>query len=906
MSKKLLLLNNIKYLSGCCIQPVLLAISFLLGLATGLSAAEPYQNPKLDPAVRAADLLGRMTLEEKISYLGGERFLYIRGIPRLSLPEIRMADGAMGVRGGGKSTSFGGGIAFAASWDPDLVRSAAEAIGKECRTKGVHILLAPGVNINRSPLCGRNFEYHGEDPFLAGKMAVAEILGLKEQGVLATVKHFACNNQEWERHWVSSEVDERTLREIYLPAFKAAVQEGGVAAVMTGYNPLNGTHCAHNDWLLNQLLKKEWGFKGFVMSDWHAVHDTKGAALGGCDLEMPGAHYMNLRNLKPLIESGAVPAAVIDDKVRRILTTIIGAGFLDRPQIQDAEKEKEVLAASAEVSLKAARAGMVLLKNEGGVLPINPETCQKILVVGPNGKTAVVGGFGSSGVGGWRQTSVLKGLTAAAPKSTVTAHPGLQAISEYVYLNEPAFKNPARLEWFANGDLTGAPVATGTANAVSISKAALEKVKGIAPDQFSVRWTGAVEIPSAGSYLFAIRTTSRMRVLVDGKSILEDAGKHNINTSIAHCDLTGGKHDVVVEYAQNGKEISGAFGFGSAAAGANDFVGREELLEQAKSADLVVACLGFSQSYPTQNSPRLPFGESFYAKDWPDIITRLASTKEGEAYDRTFALHPAQVETVRAIASVNKKIVVVLNCGGGVHPAGWADLAPAILCAWYPGQEGGTAVAEILTGAVNPSGKLPVTFAKKYDDYPSAPYYSIDANNIYNVDQSGERSKTTLYNEQYIRKYENPPLGKTLYAEGINVGYRGFDAGKIEPWFPFGYGLSYTTFGYEGLKVSSSADGTVNVSFTIKNTGKRAGAEVAQVYVAPAPAPVPRPPKELKGFTKVSLAPGESKNVSITLPADAFAYWNPESKAWTTEKGKHGILVGASSRDIRLNGEVTR
>lgn len=708
----------------------------LVVLVSGLNALRAGDAPPSGtPQERADALLKQFTLQEKLEYIGGVNGFSIRAMPRLNLPEIHMADGPMGVRGNNEtkpSTSYPAGVGLAATWDPALARKIGDSMGRDCRARGFNILLGPGVNISRSPLCGRNFEYMGEDPFLAGQTAAAFIQGLQGEGVLGCVKHFAANNQEWDRNRISSEVDERTMREIYLPAFEAAVKQGHVGSIMTAYNLVNGFHCTQNDWLQNQVLKKDWGFTGFDMSDWGAAHDGKACALYGLDLEMPNGANMNPKNLLELVQNGTIPESVIDDKVRRILVTIIGAGFLDRPQLKSDIPLNDPQ--SDAVALEVAHSSIVLLKNEGNVLPLQLDKPQTILVVGPNAEPAVPGGAGSGHVQTFRAVGVFDGIKAAAPQATVLLHPGLQ-------------------------------------NVVGSS---------------------------------------------------------------------------------------------------NTFTGADVLADEANKADVIIASVGFGQAADT-NSAHLP-----YNAGWPSGEARQLGLVEGEASDRTFSLPAAQVETLKLLGHYHKKLIVVMNAGAAIDTTGWLDQTPVFMCAWYPGQEGGKALADLITGAANPCGKLPVTFAKQYQDYPSAPYYAIRDN------------------------------GKTPYTEGVNVGYRGFDANKVEPLFCFGHGLSYTTFAYSDLKVAPVDANTVQVSFSIKNTGSRAGAEVAEVYVTPASGSVPRPPKELKGYAKVELAPGETKPVTVTLDSRAFAYWNTQTHDWTVDPGQYGILIGASSRDIRLTGQVTR
>jgi beta-glucosidase len=695
------------------------------------------------PERRVEQWLAKMTLEEKIDYVGGDRDFFIRAVASLGIPEIKMSDGPSGCRNWGPSTAYPAAIALAASFDSSLAERVGQSIARDCRARGVRILLAPGVNIQRSPLNGRNFEYLGEDPFLAGTTAAAYVRGVQGEGVVATVKHFAANNQEWDRRGISSEVDERSLREIYLPAFERTVREGHVGAVMTAYNLLNGTYCSEHPWLLRKVLKDQWGFPGIAMSDWHAVQDAAGAANAGLDLEMPEARYMNRDKLIPLIREHAVDSAVIDDKVRRILRTILAAGFLESAAKRDDVPLDDPKSSS--VALEEARHSIVLLKNSHDLLPLDRAKIKRIALIGPNATPAVVGGSGSAFVSPFHAVSLLDGLTRAARGIEVDYHPGVQHISE--------------------------------------------------------RAAGA---------------------------------KGGVGSDARRDSLEGGA------------EVSAI----------------------ARRADAVVVAVGFGQSADS-NSAQTAF-EPF----WPPPWARQAGLVEAENSDRPFELPAPQLETLRLAVAANPRTIVVVNSGGGVDVQPFADRAAALLWAWYPGQEGGRAIADVLFGEVNPSGKLPVTFAKRYADYPSAPYYNVDGGK------------------------------KTPYTEGVFVGYRGFEAARIEPAFPFGYGLSYTSFGYADLRTSTSADGSARAVLTVTNRGTRAGEEVVQVYVAPPKTGVPRPPKELKGFARVSLAPGESQSISLTLEPRAFAFWDDQQKCWTVTAGAYEILAGASSADIRLRQSI--
>jgi beta-glucosidase len=806
-----------------------------------------------------------MTLAEKIDYLGGDREFFIRPVERLKIPEIKMSDGPAGCRNWGPNTTYPAAVALAASYDTALVEQVGRGIGRDCRARGVHILLAPGMNIARTPLNGRNFEYYGEDPLLAGKTATAFIRGVQGEGVLCTAKHFAGNNQEWDRGHVSSEIDERTLREIYFPAFERAVREGHVASVMTAYNLLNGTYCSHHAWLLRTVLKKEWDFGGFVMSDWGAAHDTLGAAQGGLDLEMPRGRYFDQAALVPLVNDKKIDVTVIDDKVRRILRTIVAAGFLDRTQKRDDVPLDDP--SSAEQARRAARESLVLLKNRGSVLPFDRSKIKRIAVIGPNAYPAVTGGSGSAFVTPLHAVSLVDGVKQAAPGIEVLSHPGVGQSSGAGVLGKPCFTGAVEQTFFAGRELEGSPIAHQTVDRVDWPAPGAAAPAAVPAQDYSIRWTGTIAVPKRARYRFMTNADDGIRVLVDQKRIIEDWKDHAPETNTASVDLAAGKHAVSIEYYQHGGGAVAQFGF-SPENETTLFQGGAEITALAHHVDAVVVSVGFGQSAET-NSLRTPFPPY-----WPPQWARRAGLVESEDSDRPFELPLAQLETIRLVAAANPNTVVVVNAGGAVDVASFLDKVPALLWAWYPGQEGGRAEADVLFGDVSPSGKLPVTFAKRYADYPSAPYYAV------NVDH------------------------KTPYTEGVFVGYRGFDANDVAPAFPFGHGLSYTTFAYSDLDARAGADGSAEIKLTVANTGKRAGDEIVEAYVAPPKTAVRRPPKELEGYARVSLAPGERKEVAIALEPRAFAFWDDAKKQWTVEAGSYQVLVGSSSRDIRVRTAV--
>lgn len=795
----------------------------------------PIQSGSVENRVNA--LLSRMTLEEKLDYIGGVRSFYIRPIERLGIPELKMADGPAGVRNYGPSTTFGG-IGLAATWDPQLVRRMGMEIGRDARARGVHFLLGPGVNIQRGPMGGRNFEYYGEDPFLASRTAVAYIDGVQSQGVIATIKHFAGNNSEFDRHNTDSVIDERTLREIYLPAFEAAVKKAHVGAIMDSYNLLNGEHMTQNGRLNTDIAKKEWGFDGVIMSDWDAAYDAVAAANGGLDLEMPSSKFMNRANLLPAIRAGKVSEDTINDKVRRILRKAIQFKFLDRDQ---AELSIPLYNLEArEVALEAARSSMVLLKNDGDLLPLNKSQIRTIAVVGPNAYPTPPVGGGSARVQPFSTVSYLEGLANyLGTSSTVLYQRGLPTFNEMVQATE--FADPGvRAEYFPTSDLSGAPALLRTERGMTYGA---DSRQSWPPNAAAARWTGTYTAKTSGTYDVMVngaRENSGYRLWLDGKLVIDQWQNGVAALNYVSVPMQAGStHQVKVEYwRKRAAQIALAI---ADAAGMVD----PQAKEIASRADVVVVAAGFEP------------------------------TIETEDVDRSFRLPPGQDELIQAMLAASKKAIVVMTSGGNVDSSAWIERTPALFQAWYAGQESGTALAELLFGDDSPSGRLPVTFERRWED--NATFHSY-----------------------------YPQQGREIrYTEGVFVGYRHFDKEKIKPLFPFGYGLSYTTFAYKNLVVGSpDANGNVSVSFDVTNTGRRAGAEVAQVYVGDSVAKVPRPPKELKGFEKVLLNPGETRHVQVRLDRRAFEYYDADRHEWSERSGAYQILVGRSAGEIVLSGEV--
>ena len=659
---------------------------------------------------KADSILKLLTLEEKVNMIHAVSGFASGGVPRLGIPDMAMTDGPHGIRiDYVESTYFPTGVCLAATWNPQLGYDYGVAIGQEAAFRKKDVLLGPGINIIRSPLNGRNFEYMSEDPYLISKMAVGYIKGVQEQGVSACVKHFAANNQETKRNSINVEMSERALRELYLPGFKAAVTEGNVNAVMGAYNKFRGEWASHNNYLLNQVLKKEWGFKGTVISDWAAVHNTMQAIWNGCDIEMGtnvgknwGRSYLG-DTVIMMVKSGKVPEYIIDGKVRRILYVMLKENMISGKRPEGSANT----VAHQQVSAKVASEGIVLLKNENSLLPLSP-AIKTVAVIGGIADRKLANGGGSSGVRPFYEITPLEGI---------------------------------------------------------------RKIAG----------TSGIQIKYASGYT---------------------VGSNNASDTLI-----------------------------------------QEAINIAASADVVIVVAGWTHIQDNEGADKknidMPWGQN---------------------------------ELIKAVLKVNPKTVVILSGGSPLDITQWQADAPAILQLWYPGMEGGNVLAQILFGQINPSGKLPMTFPKTLAESPAHKLgqYPGDSINVY-------------------------------YTDDIYVGYRYFDTYKVAPQFAFGHGLSYTSFKYQALQVTGNT-----IRFTVSNTGKIAGAEVAQVYIKPLQSALPRPEKELKAFEKVFLQPGEKKMITLVLNDDAFAYFNDVINQWVTDKGTYKIMVGSSSADIRLEGNIVK
>ena len=669
----------------------------------------------------ADSIVQQLTLEEKIEFIGGHDFFFVQGDERFNIPRLYLSDATQGVHIREnlsdqleKSTAFPCPIMLASTWNTDLAYNYAKSIGEECRTGGIAVLLGPGMNIYRNSQCGRNFEYFGEDPFLAGRFIENYVKGVQSTGTIATLKHFVANNTDHHRRRTNSIVDERTMHEIYLPAFKAGI-DAGAMAVMTAYNQVNGEWAGQNYQLIQKILREDLGFKWLVMSDWWSIWDAEKAIKSGLDLEMPGLsgtdpNIINLRceylreEAKQLIEDGKIKESDIDRMVSNIIATSIAMGLRNRPVKEDSFLKN--FPEHENIALQTAREGVVLLKNDDDILPLNKSEYKKIIVTG-NYVTKLAKGGGSAEVKGYNISLLLDELK-----------------KEF-------------------GDI------------------------------------------------------------IDFK-----------------------------ETPTN---------------------------DELKTADAVIISIG---------------------------------SDDHEGWDMPFALPRAVDSMIMNITDINPNTIVIVNTGRGVQMTNWNDKVKAILYAWYPGQNGNIAVTEVLSGKTNPSGKLPISIERKFEDSPAYPYIP-----------EGEDFYTGWHEDNNM----TVPINNIEYDEGIFVGYRWYDSKNIDLLYPFGHGLSYSKFEYTDVKLSATKakqDDEVKVEVTLKNNGDMEGMETVQLYIQDIKASVPRPEKELKGFKKVSLKPGETKTIVFTLSSQDFAYWDVNAKEWTTEPGKFNLLIGSSSQDIRLKRKI--
>lgn len=797
------------------------------------------------------DLLKRMTLDEKISMLAGADMWHSMAVPRLGIPQFKVSDGPNGVRGAwgsmaSPSVATPVGIALGATWNTALVQRVGNVLADELEAKGAHILLAPTVNIHRTPIAGRNFECFSEDPFLSGMMASAYIKGIQEKGKGACIKHFVANDQEYERFSMSSDVDERTLREIYLEPFRIAIRNANPWAVMSSYNRINGTYaCKHNHTLL-EILKGEWGYDGFVMSDWFGTYD-EAVASGGLDLEMPGpARWMAAKHVRSALKQGTLTEARLNDKVRRLLGVLQKAGLFEKPGLQpeggqDQPQHRNIIRA-------AAREAIVLLKNNS-LLPL--KRVKSIAVIGPYAHAAQILGGGSSSVSPHYGITPLEGIrNRAGQKIRVDYAPGC-----FIYKTIPAPApetlttvdgcNGLALSLFTGTKFSGRPLYREVTTRTQYEWFD-NSVPAVNQESFSMLMEGFFTPHESGLHTFGLTSIGSSRLLLNGEVVVDHTCAADTNKQISGtAQLAGGvPYAIKLEYHWQGKAQLRSVKLGHQPPRPRDSMA--QAVDLARKSDLAI------------------------------VIAGLNGEWESEGFDRVNMKLPGdQDELIRRIAKANRRTVVVLNAGSPVEMP-WVDQVPAVLQLWYDSQEQGNALADVLFGDVSPSGKLPVTFPIRLEDNPAY------------INYPGEN-------------------GRVRYGEGIFVGYRYYDKKGVAPLFPFGHGLSYTRFQYRNLRLSARSilpDDTLKIRVDITNTGQMTGKEVVQLYVRDVRATFARPEKELKAFTKVELEPEQSKTVTFTLNREAFWHFDAARNAWRIEPGEFEILVGSSSRDIRERGSV--
>lgn len=817
--------------------------------SAGAGSRPLYLDPQAPLEARVSDLLGRLTLDEKIALMAGGSSFATAPVPRLGIPALHFSDGPNGVRSnqGRPATVFPTGSALAATWNPAVIRGVGEAIGREALAMNVQVMLGPDVNIQRMPLAGRNFEDYSEDPHLAGEIGIAMVRGIQSNGVGTSVKHFVGNEQELERMRSSSNMDERTLREIYLRPFEMIVAEAHPWTLMASYNRLNGTYMSENRRLIRGVLDGEWGYDGLLMSDWGAVHTTVAAANAGLDLEMPGPPQYFGARLQAAVRDWQVDPRAVEEAARRMVRTILRSGLLDgRPRPRGELRSDR----NREAALAAAQESIVLLKNDGAALPLDRTRIHTLAVIGPNADVPLYEGGGSAHVIPGTRLTPLESLRSLAGKGIVIRYargadndevpppidarllaPGLDAAA--------ARAHGLAYSYYANADFKGRPVETGIE--ADFDKTMIAAQLG----QMSARWQGYLMAPATGPYQFSVSGAGNITLSIDGKRLigpkqgaaLPPRIDFGAPLKLATIMLQGGhRYPIQLDY------VSPPATFHSMHLGLRvPPPSIDEAVAAARGADAAIVFVGSSRSTETEGRDRA-----------------------------SLALGGRQDELVAAVLAANPRTVVVLE-SGSPYELPWADRAPAIVEAWLDGEQGPVALARVLFGEVNPSGKLPFTFPRRLEDNPTYLYYPAQRN--------------------------------ADYGEGVFVGYRWYDKRQIAPLFPFGHGLSYTTFAYGNLRVPASVPlgQPIEIAVDVTNTGLRAGAETVQLYVGDeATTAVVRPVKELEAFSKVSLDPGQTVTVRFELQPRALAYYDAHQKAWVSTPGPHRIYIGSSSRDIRV------
>jgi beta-glucosidase len=849
--------------------------------------------------LRVEALLGQLTLEEKVAFVTGEvnwnYGFYSGPLERLGLPALQMADGPAGVRINkgdvheGRATALPAPIALAATWDPALAHDYGTVVGTECRASDHNVSLGPAVDIARVPLGGRTFESYGEDPRLTAAIGVAFVRAVQAQGIQACAKHFAINNQEDHRSSIDAIIDERTMRELYLPPFEALIADGEVASLMGSFNRVNGTFACENPVLLTDILRGAFGFRGWVMSDYGANHSTAESANAGLDQEQPGEGKWGSQ-LLAAAQAGEVAETTLDEMVRRILRPLIGLGQLENP-VGVAEFDVDGHDALAQ---RIAEASMVLLSNDG-LLPL--AGVGRVALIGTDVDTAGAKGGGSSQVRATREVSPLDGLGAAlGPDVAIEVAYGAEPVTPGVLLPGPdavpsAFftqvdgERGLHAEYWTNPGFSGDPFLVRTEGQIehnlgfhnfpgfNAGSPRYPHLPGELNGQISARWTGVLTVPVTGSYRFTVTSLGSFTLTLDGAVVAASDAEAPGLVAITEASPATGPYQPTGGDAVAPSLYTIALDLEA---------GRGYRLQLDYAAD--DPSQGFLQGAKIRLgwvppagvvSPDVVAAAELAAS--ADVAIVIARTYEAEADDRPHLQLPSgQNDLIRAVLAANPRTLVVLMSGAPVDVTGWGGRPAALLQAWFPGQTQGAALARVITGQAEPGGRLPLTFPLSLAQTPAA-----DPQRYPGVD------------------------GRAVYSEGVFVGYRGVDPDGPQPAYPFGHGLGYTTFAFEDLQVSAGdGDSVATVALTVSNTGERAGSEVVQVYVGELPAPVPTPKRQLAAFTKVHLAPGASTRVRLEIPRRAVSYYDVELHDWASPPGEVDVLVGASSADIRLRGSA--
>ena len=908
------------------------------------TSPSPAEDWRTSPTVaaRVQQLLSAMSTAEKVDLVTGDMNhnfgFYNAPLERLGIPALAMADGPPGIRinngavHGGRATGLPAPVALAATWNLDLARRYGEVLGEEARASGHNVVLGPAADVARVSVGGRTFESAGEDPLLNARFASAQIAAIQAKQVLACLKHYAVNNQEYERASIDARIDERCLREIYLRPFEVATQQSGVASIMGSFNRINGVHACEHPQLLTEVLRDEWGYRGWVMSDYGATHSTVPSALAGLDQEQPSGAYFGQMLLRA-VEEGDVPAQTLDEMCARILRTLVGLGVMDRPlAVSDMNAE-----AHRAVALDVAERATVLLKNEGALLPVDATRVRRAVVIGVDADNVAAAGGGSGKVRPAHAVSLLDGVRerlgpdvqvdyaqGVDPITAADLLPGEASIpSDFLYL-QGGERHGVQAEFWGNTDFIGAPAAVRTLPQVALNLgffnfpgfgAGSLRFPEI-PHEFSgrtsVRFNTWLRVPADGRYLLGLTLLGSARVYLDGELVLDfryhGPGRSGGGAGGSGAPMMTSDDDVRVPRSADDTALGQvgvplalsavtADSSASVAASGGSLVGPDADMAQVELAlerraqghhlridyaadapsqgHLTGAQIRLGWRTPVETVPELRQQAIDLARK-ADLAIVAVRCYESENMDRPDTRLPnGQEALIRAVAQVNPNTVVITMSGGPVETNCWEQQVRAILHAWYPGQEQGTALARIVFGDVNVSGRLPITFPMN------------DAQGLF-----------------HDRRQYPGIQGRIDYLESLEVGYRGFDARALAPRFAFGHGLSYTQFDYSDLDIQAGASG-LTVTWAVTNTGARAGIETAQLYLG---LPVAgTPPRQLVDWRQVSLAPGERAQLRVEIAADhlerPLSTWRT-GQGWTRVSGEVGVFVGASSRDLRLNGKV--